>query len=67
MSNLDELAQVYISNGTSYIVNLKENTCTYGEFQEFLIPCYYAVAICFWQSLDPYIYIHEWYLLEYYH
>ena len=66
VSALDGLAQVYISDGTSHIVNLEENTCTCGEFQEFLIPCCHAVAICLWQSLDPYIYVHEWYSLEYY-
>src|SRR5947207_867310 len=62
----DGLAQVYIPEGRSHIVDLKERTCSCGEFQEFLIPCRHAVATCLWQVEDPYEYLHEWYSLEYY-
>ena len=65
-SALDGLAQIYIPNGISYIVNLTEHTCTCGEFQEFLIPYCHAIVVCLWQTIDPYLYIHEWYSVDYY-
>jgi hypothetical protein len=62
----DGLAQAFVPDGHSYVVNLQEMDCSCGEFQEFLIPCRHAVAVCLWQVDDPYDYVHEWYSLEYY-
>jgi hypothetical protein len=60
------LANVYILDGNSHVVDLKEKTCTCGGFQERLIPCCHAIAACLWQGDDPYDYIHEWCLVENY-
>lgn len=60
------LAQVYIPDRQTYVVDLKETTCSCGEFQEFLIPCQHAIAVCIWQGIDPYDYLHKWFSLEYY-
>jgi predicted nucleic acid-binding Zn finger protein len=60
------LAQVYVPEGQTYVVDLKERTCTCGEFQEFLIPCQHTIAVCLWQATDQYDYLHEWFSLEYY-
>lgn len=60
------LAQVYIPGGSAHIIDLKEKSCSCGEFQEYLIPCRHAVAVCLWQTEDPYKYVDEWYSIEYY-
>jgi hypothetical protein len=60
------LAKVNISNGPSYIMDLHGKEWSYNKFQEFLIPCCYAIAICLSQAEDPYDYIDDWYSLEYY-
>jgi SWIM zinc finger len=60
------LAQIYILNGNSYIVDLKERDCSCGEFQEYLIPCQHAIAACIWEGEDPYSYTHHWYSIENY-
>lgn len=61
------LAYVLIPDGGSHIVDLEKQNCSCGEFQEFLIPCCHAVAVCLWQDDDPYNYVHDWYSTEYYH
>jgi predicted nucleic acid-binding Zn finger protein len=66
-SSRDGLAQAFVPNGTTYIINLIDRECSCGEFQEFHIPCRHVVAIYFSQHHDPYDYIHEWYSIEYYH
>jgi hypothetical protein len=47
-------------------VDLHGKECSCGEFQEFLIPCCHAIAVCLSQTKDPYDYIDDWYSLEYY-
>jgi hypothetical protein len=60
------LAQVYIPNGKSYIVDLKERDYSCGKFQEYLISCQYAIAACIWEGEDPYSYTHNWYSIQNY-
>jgi zinc finger SWIM domain-containing protein 3 len=47
-------------------VNLSKRVCTCGEFQEYLIPCCHAVAVCLWLVEDLYEYVDQWYSLKYY-
>ena len=48
------------------MVNLQDQSCTCGEFQEHLIPCRRAVAVCLQQVHDPCEYVHKWNSIDYY-
>jgi predicted nucleic acid-binding Zn finger protein len=65
-STLDGLAQAYVPNGTTHIVNLRQRSCTCGEFQEHQLPCRHAIAVCLAQAHDPYDYVHTYYSVDFY-
>jgi zinc finger SWIM domain-containing protein 3 len=62
----NRLAQAFVLNGTSHVVDLRERTCTCGEFQEYYLPCCHAVAVCLHQAWDPCEYVDELYSINHY-
>ena len=59
----DDLAQVFIPDGVSHIVDLHAGSCTCGKFQEHRIPCQHGVAACIFLAEDLYLHVHHAYEL----
>ena len=60
------LAQVFVHDRTSHIVNLGKRSYTCGEFQEYCLPCRHAIAVYLHQTHNPCNYVDEYYSINYY-